>query len=66
MMKSAKYFMNDKDYIYSMQQLGLDTTKAENWDWITIWTDIMNTENKTLTLYAEENYTVENVFNIAY
>ena len=65
-MKSAKYYMNDKEYIYTMEKEGLDPKKPENWDWITIWTDILNTSDKTLSFWSRENYDTENVFAIEY
>lgn len=65
-MKSAKYYMNDKDYIYEMKKIGLDTKDSSKWDWITIWTDILNTKDQSLTLWMRENYEVENKFNIDY
>ena len=42
-MKSAKYLMNDRDYMFELRKQGIDTTNPDNWDWITIWTDILNT-----------------------
>lgn len=65
-MKSAKYFMNDKDYIFSLNKKGIDVSDPEKWDWITIWTDILNTSEKTLTLWMRENYEVENIFKLEY
>ena len=65
-MKSAKYFMNDKDYIFSLNEKGIDVSDPEKWDWITIWTDILNTSEKTLTLWMRENYEVENIFKLEY
>lgn len=65
-MKSAKYLLNDKDYMFELKEKGLDTTNPDNWDWITIWTDILNTSEKSLTLWMKENYEVENVFKLEY
>lgn len=65
-MKSAKYFMNDKDYIFEMEEMGLDSTDPDNWDWITIWTDILDTSEKSLTLWVKEDYEVENTFTLDY
>lgn len=65
-MKSAKYFMNDKDYIFEMNKMGLDPGDPEKWDWITLWTDILNTSEKSLTLWVMENYDAENTFGIDY
>lgn len=65
-MKSAKYLMNDRDYMFELREQGKDTTVLDNWDWITIWTDILNTSEKTLTLWVREDYEVENTFHIAY
>lgn len=65
-MKSAKYFMNDKDFIFEMKEKGIDSTNPDNWDWITIWTDILNTSEKTLTLWMREDYEVENTFSLNY
>lgn len=65
-MKSAKYFMNDRDYMFELREQGTDTTNPDNWDWITIWTDILNTSEKSLTLWMRENYEVENTFKLEY
>lgn len=65
-MKSAKYLMNDKEYIYKMKQEGLDPTNPDNWDWITIWTDVLNTNEKSLSLWMRENYEVEKTFKLEY
>lgn len=65
-MKSAKYLMNDKDYMFEMIEQGKDVTNPDNWDWITIWTDILNTSEKSLTMWFRENYEVENTFAIEY
>lgn len=66
LMKSAKYFMNDKDYIFKLKEQGLDPADPDKWDWITVWTDILNTSEKTLTLWVREDYEVENTFNLEY
>lgn len=58
--------MNDKDYILEMKNAGIDTDNPDKWDWITLWTDILNTSEKSLTLWARENYDVENTFGIEY
>ena len=65
-MKSAKYLMNDRDYMFELRKQGIDTTNPDNWDWITIWTDILNTSEKSLTLWMKENYEVENTFKLEY
>lgn len=66
MMKSAKYFMNDKDYIWKQKKEGNNVQDPGNWDWETIWTDILNTQDQTITFYLKENYDVENTFTIDY
>lgn len=65
-MKSVKFFMNDKDFMWELRQDGKDVNKAENWEWETVWTDILNTDDLTLTFYLKENFDVENVFYIEY
>ena len=65
-MKSAKYLMNDRDYMFELRKQGIDTTNPDNWAWITIWTDILNTSEKSLTLWMKENYEVENTFKLEY
>ncbi len=65
-MKSARYFMNDKDFLFELKQKGLDPTNPKNWSWITIWMDILNTSDRSLTLWMRENYEVENTFQLEY
>ena len=65
-MKAVKYHMNDRDFMWELRQEGKDVNKAENWEWETVWTDILNTEDLTLTFYLKENFDVENVFFIDY
>lgn len=65
-MKSAKYYMNDKDFIAEMKKMGLDPSISKNWSWITVWTDILNTSEHSLTLWSRENYEKENTFNLKY
>ncbi len=66
MMKSAKYLMNDKDHIYEMKQLGVNPDDAKKWDWITIWTDILNTSDHSLSFWSRENYDTKYTFNLEY
>ncbi len=65
-MKSAKYFMNDKDCFFALKKGGLDPTDPKSWGWITIWTDILNTSDCSLTLWMRENYKVEKTFQLEY
>ena len=52
--------------MFELRKQGIDTTNPDNWDWITIWTDILNTSEKSLTLWMKENYEVENTFKLEY
>lgn len=65
-MKAVKYLQNDKDYLFELKQQGKDVEKPENWDWITLWTDILDTQNLTLSLWINEDYKTQNDFEIAY
>lgn len=64
MMKSVKYLKNDKDYIWELKQQGKDPENVKDWDWITIWTDILNTDDLTLSLWVKEDFEIENDFSI--
>lgn len=64
MMKSVKYLKNDKDYIYELKEQKKDPENVKDWDWITIWTDILNTNELSLSLWYREDFTSEKDFFI--
>ena len=64
MMKSAKYYQNDFDMKRIIKQEGKDVNDPNSWDWITIWTDILNTSTKTMRLFSKEDYTKEYDFGM--
>ena len=64
MMKSAKFYQNDFDTRMKIIQEGKDLGDPNSWEWITIWTDILNTSTKTMRLFDRENYTKEYDFGM--
>lgn len=65
-MASVKYFMNDVESMHEITEAGNDPLDPGAWEWKTIWTDIHNTKDKTLTLWYSEDYDHEHVFGIDY
>lgn len=63
-MKKVKYFMNDKDYEGTLVKKGADIADPQNWEWITIWTDILDTKEKNLKLFYREDYGMEYDANV--
>lgn len=64
MMKSAKYFLNDNDIKEYLKRENKDPNDAKNWEWITIWTDILDTKEKSLKVFYKENYDKEYNFKV--
>ena len=64
MMQSVKFLQNDKDTIVAMQKQGLDPNDASNWGWLTLWTDVLDTKEKSMQLYFKEDYNEEYNFEV--
>lgn len=63
-MSKIKYFMNDLDQKQTIEQAGKDPADPQNWKWMTIWTDILDTNEKNLKLFYKEDYTKEYNFGL--
>ncbi len=63
-MQSVKFFLNDVDEQHKIQQKGKDPNNPQDWEWITLWTDILDTEEKSLKLFYREDYTREYNFDV--
>ena len=66
LMKSAKYLMNGRDFLFGLKQQGADASAPDDRDRITVWTGLPNTSQSTLTLWVKENCEAGNTFGPEY
>lgn len=63
-MEKVKFFLNDMDIKHLISQKGKDPNDPQYWNWMTIWTDILDTQEKNLKLFYREDYTQEYNFDV--
>lgn len=63
-MSKIKYFMNDLDNKQAIEQEGKDPADPQNWSWMTIWTSIFDTNEKSMKVFYKEDYTKEYNFGL--
>lgn len=63
-LEATKYFENDIDMSFKLAAEGKDAHSDENWKWLTVWSEVYDSEDLTMTVCSRENYEKEYVFNI--
>ena len=64
MMRSAKFLLNDFDMKMGLKREYKDPNDSKNWEWMTIWTGIFDTREKSLNLFFKEDFAREYNFAI--
>ncbi len=63
-LQEVKYGQNDRDMSMALTAQGKDAQNAENWKWLTVWSEVYDQEELTMRVCSRENFDTEYVFSI--
>lgn len=63
-MKNVHIVFNDQDEIESMNRVGKDPQKFDDWSWMSLWSSVYNSKDLTMDVCIRENYDRKFSFSI--